>query len=286
MSITGKSPSIFATPKGERQKLTYNDLVGKVAEQDDIIQTLIADRKKDVACLQSLHQRITKLEHDQIQLQSILFIKDRVTELLRTRVSNNDQYQRRPSLIVKGIDVKPNENLREEVETLLGENKCATSYADVDKYHRNGKREGIKQDIIIRFKWHSAKEDFFKHRKSIPRVNSGQIKIQPQLNSERKKLLAESNDTLKWYLHSEMKYPNPPQFILPDVHGNLMVKMQKKTKEGLFVYFDSITELNKIIANNNGLAHPDASKEFNKLMAAFEDTKVGEEGDDEVNVTH
>ena len=283
MTTNGNTPSIFATPKAERQKFTYNDLVGRVAEHDDIIKSLIADRKKDAACLQSLHKRILKLEHDQIQLQSILFIKDRVTELLSTRVSNNEQYQRRPSLIVKGIDVKPKENLREEVETLLGENKCATSYADIDKYHRNGKREGNKQDIIIRFKWHSAKEDFFKHRKSIPRVNSGQIKIQPHLNSEKKKLLAESKDTIKWYLHSEKNYPNPPQFILPDVHGNLMVKMQKKTKEGLFIHFDSITELNKIIANNNGLVHLDASNEYNKLMAKFEDIKVGEEeGDDEV----
>ena len=100
-------------------------------------------------------------------------------------------------------------------------------------------------------------------------------------------MLAESNDTLKWYLHSEKKYPNPPQFILPDVHGNLMVKMQKKTKAGLFIHFDAITELSKIIANNDGLAHPDASKEFNKLMAELEDTKVGEEeGDDEVDETH
>ena len=271
------SPSIFASPKPDRQKFSYHDLIEKVSKQDSLIESLLADRKKDAEIIYNLQRRIVKLEYEQLHLQSVLFIKDRVTELLRSRVSNNEQYQRRPSLIIKGIDVKPNENLRDEVQSLIDESQSTTTYDDVDKYHRNGKREGSSQDIIIRFKWHSAKEDFFKHRKSIPRVKSGTIQIQPHLNSERKKLLAQSKETLKWYLTSQMEYPNPPEFVLPDVHGNLMVKMKKQTKNGLFVHFNSISELNKIISINNGLDHRDASIYHDEQMAEYNECNKEEE---------
>ena len=75
-------------------------------------------------------------------------------------------------------------------------------------------------------------------------------------------------------------YSDPSEIILPDVHGNLMVKMQKERKKGLFIHFDSIMELNQIIANNNGLVHHNASKEYDELLAEYVDMKGGKEEED------
>ena len=39
------------------------------------------------------------------------------------------------------------------------------------------------------------------------------------------------------------KLVNPPEFVLPDVHGQLMVKMKRRSRVGLFVHFRNMETL-------------------------------------------
>ena len=72
-----------------------------------------------------------------------------------------------------------------------------------------------------------------------------------------KNLLDQSVDCVKSY-HSmsedkSRSYPNPPHFILPDVHGNFMVKITKKSEDGLFTHFNSHASLAHIISKQNNV---------------------------------
>ena len=80
-------------------------------------------------------------------------LQKKVSDLLSKRVGQLEQYTRRYSVVISGIDRTHNENhasLKEEVTKLLGDARSTSSIEDVDKFHRNGPRMGREQDIIIR----------------------------------------------------------------------------------------------------------------------------------------
>ena len=109
----------------------------------------------------------------------------------------------------------------------------------------------------------------------MPRVRTKKIQVQPALSSARKTLLNQSVDFVKSY-HSisedeSRSYPNPPHFVLPDVHGNLMVKMTKKTEDGLFIHFNSLESLAYIISKQNNVRDmKTATDEFELEMKQYE----------------
>ena len=69
---------------------------------------------------------------------------------------------------------------------------------DVDKFHRNGRtfNEGKDQELLIRFKTHSAKEAFYRGRKTLPPARRG-IKIRPSLSRKQQKLLKEAESLVQ-----------------------------------------------------------------------------------------
>ena len=96
----------------------------------------------------------------------------------------------------------------------------STTPDDIDKMHRNGPPNGANQDIIVRFKTHSAKEAFYKARKSLPALLS-YVKIRPSLSNDQQKLLKDARELLKEYSEGEFFGDNPPEFVFADVHGNI-----------------------------------------------------------------
>ena len=56
------------------------------------------------------------------------------------------------------------------MEAILKEAASSTKMEDVDKLHRVGPPKPGKQDIIVRFKSHTAKENFFKRKKYIKNI--------------------------------------------------------------------------------------------------------------------
>ena len=220
----------------------------KMADMEADFQSLSKNYEEK---LLAMSNRIGRLETAKIYTDSILLIKDKVHELLSKRINHLEQYTRRYSVIVKGIEWRANEvrdgKLQEDVEGLIDQCESSTTMADVDKYHRNGPRKENKQDLIIRFKSHSAKENFYKARKTIQRRG---VKVQPSLSSETKELLEEARETILHYGEDYMQ--NPPAFVMADVHGNLWVKFTAETKDDrLFYKFDSIEKLRGIIEFHN-----------------------------------
>ena len=121
----------------------------------------------------------------------------------------------------------------------------------MDKYHRIGPpKENDVQDIIVRFKSHTAKENFFIKRKNIKK----KVKIRPSLAPDRKELLEEAVNMVNEYINNNdngsMCLKNPPHFVYADMHGNLKLKVTHKFNNKLFFRFSSITELCSLIKNS------------------------------------
>ena len=212
--------------------------------------------------MKKMEERIAHLEYEQTKHLSYFIIHENTTELLQQRISQLEQYTRRYSVIVKGIERPPGQEqhtvLAEEVKKII-ESANSVPFTEVDKFHRNGpRRDDNDQDVIIRFKSHAAKESFYNSRKNLPNKN---LKIQPSLSPERKKFLEKAREELKTY-HGDAEaenYSNPPHFVLPDQHGNLLLKFEHKTKDGLFLRFNSLQELHGLIVKYNARAETETA---------------------------
>ena len=117
----------------------------------------------------------------------------------------------------------------------------------MDKFHRIGPtHEDNEQDMIVKFKSHSAKEEFFNCRKNIRRG----IKVKPSLTPDRRKLLKEADDFIKSYSSGD-SLKIEPEYVFADIHGNLKVKMKKEGRGKRYFKFSSLSELREIIDKNN-----------------------------------
>ena len=239
-------------------------LTERLEEQDVVINRLIADSNMKDEMISSLEKRLRIVEGDQIKTESLLFIRDNVSRLLSKRITQLEQYTRRYSVVVKGIEYdrqEKYESLREQVVQVIEQANSGTTFEDVDKFHRNGPRNGTKQDVIIRFKSHSAKEQFYNKRKTI---KLERVKVQPSLSPDTKKLLNDANEFIDSFKSSPDAFQNCPNFALPDIHGNLLVKMAKRTEDGMFFRFDGLEQLATIIQNLN--RDVVAGAEYDKTM--------------------
>ena len=247
-----------------------SDLQEKLDIQQKLIESLIsasADREDVVS---KLEDRIRKLGRDQMMNEALLVMKDRVQTLLSKRITQLEQYTRRYSVIIKGIDKEYNEkpeDLKKKIQAIMDECESSTTFDEVDKLHRNGKREGKTQDVIVRFKSHSAKETFYKKRKTI----GNNIKVQPSLSPASKQQLEEAKELIKTYQVDAID--NPPHFVMADMHGNLQVKMTKETKDGLFFRFDSPDQLRSLISKCNANEEADVLFDEKRAEEVADDTE-------------
>ena len=238
-------------------KPTVAQLAEKVAAQAAQIQLLLKDKE-------SYEMRLRKLEGRITQNDSYRYIQARVNDLLSKRLEDLEQYTRRYSVVVSGLDRKrdeTHESLKMEVEKILEQAGSTTSMQDVDKFHRNGPRKGSDQELIIRFKSHSAKEVLYKNRKIVQdkkKEDQKYFKIKPSLCPKRKATLLQAQNIVETFKNpppthpnSMQKKPNPPEFVFADVHGNLLVKMSERTEKGLFFKFKTTQELNEILYEQN-----------------------------------
>jgi hypothetical protein len=236
--------------------VTVIDEVWKTIEVQQKQITILIEKTKEQAA------RIGKLEMDMTLLHTQNAMKEMVTKRLQTEIGRLEQYTRRYSVIIAGVPKNRNEkheDLLQTVNEIISDVDSSTSAADIDKFHRNGRYKNGEQDIIVRFKTHSAKETFYKARKSLPRSRNN-VKIRPSLAPERKKLLSTANDVLeKFYSQKGEEIINQPEFVMADVHGNLQVKFEKATVQtgSVFAKFNSIDELAGIIAREQAVDQTD-----------------------------
>ena len=214
-----------------------------VLEADVHYQTIYNLLQNDK--IRQLEKRVNELQGELMQMDAKFAVRDHVVEALRNEVHRLQQYTRRYSVAVVGIDKKRNEtdeSLREEVLKLVADINSTSKEDDIDKFHRNGRLfNGKDQEIIIRFKSHAAKEAFYRARKNLPPSRKS-VKIRPSLSTNQKNLLRDSQSWVEEYcLNSEMV--NPVQFVFANIHGEIQAKMQKKYRGSPFITFNSVQDL-------------------------------------------
>ena len=214
----------FDTPKDISPEVLYKMIVERDTRMDN------------------LHGRVDMIE-------SLLHVKDCVIDGLKNEIQRLQQYTRRYSVNISGIPKPRKEekgDLQKIVEELITEVNSTTTVADIDKLHRNGPAKGDQQDVIMRFKSHSSKEA----RKKLGQ-NRGikGIKIRPSLSPAQKELLIDSCDYQATLDNADLH--NPPEFVFANVHNDIQVKMKQKCKDGLFVSFNHIDHLTRVISRAN-----------------------------------
>ena len=215
---------------------------------------------------------IDKLKRDMEVVDSLLKVKDCVIQGVQGELRRVQQFTRRYSVIIAGIEKTDRkesiDNLRPKVEDIVSKVTSTTTVADIDKFHRNGPAKGTKQDVIVRFKSHSAKEEFYKGRKSLPE-HLKHVKIRPSLSPDQQALLDEARELLDEYHHGGFVGENPPEFVFANVHGVIQVKMKNRSKEGLFITIKDISHFSQILAkasmNRKTFEAYDGSKGFDEV---------------------
>ena len=238
--------------EADKPKRTIANLEERLKQLEFQVKQLQTDALNKDNALRKMNERILQLEADDMKNSSYLAVQKNVSDLLSKRVVQLEQYTRRYNVVISGVDRLQNEtheSLEGEVTKLLTDAGSASSMEDVDKFHRNGPRRGNDQEIIVRFKSHSAKEEFYRKRKNIP---NQKVKIKPSLSFHTNSLLKEAREFLEGYTATLNEYENPPKFVCANIHGNLQVKLAKNTHEGRSFYqFDSIEKLYAIITKFN-----------------------------------
>ncbi len=243
----------------------------KVNERIEDLFQIISDRDETI---RSLLKRVINLEQQNEIVKSKEFVKDRVIDELRAEIDRQQMYTRRYSVNIAGIEKKKGENhgdLKREVVDIINAVDSGVSESDIDKFHRDGPQNGSEQDIIVRFKTHSAKERFYMKRKTLNRRG---VKIRPSLSKQRKQLLNQANDILETYQYKDSENPmyNPPEFVYANMHGDILVKMAIKSKKGLFIKIKSIEQMSLAIAEAQFVKDSSMKKYEDKYFKKYDDS--------------
>ena len=239
------------------------DLLRRVSDMEYQIQHQSLYNMNQNDKIQQLEQKINSLEGQLMILNSHFSVRDHVIEGLKGEISRLQQYTRRYSVSVTGLEKKPNEKqeyLREMVMELVDQVTSTTTENDIDKFHRNGRvtNNGKDQEILIRFKSHSAKEAFYRGRKTLPPTfnNGWKVKIRPSLSANQENLLKEAKSTVEEYnLCDENR--NPVDFVFANIHGETQVKFKNKFRGSEFVTFRSIEQLMSVITQAQSVKETD-----------------------------
>ena len=230
------------TPTNDIQRYDNHSLYKMIVERDNHLDAL-TDAQDVMA------NRIAKLESKVDYQQSLLNVKDCVVKALESELHRLQQYTRRYSVNIIGIPKPRGEkliDLRKKVEDIITSTDSGITPEDIDKLHRNGPAFGADQDTIVRFKTHSAKEAFYKKRKTIQETHR-KILIRPSLSPAQKSLLEDAREFMNTSKYDETNCTNPPEFVFANVHGDIQVKMKRETRQGLFVTVRSIQHLAQVI---------------------------------------
>ena len=117
-----------------KRKLSVAQLQEIVEKQELIINELKNDSISKKNQMTVLENKLTIIEGKLTFSQSLNYVRDRVTEELHSQLVNLQQYTRRYSVVVSGIEKGIDE--KKEVEGLLKEAASDVSFNDVDKFHR------------------------------------------------------------------------------------------------------------------------------------------------------
>ena len=236
--------------------------------------------------IKQLEKRIVNLEGELMKVNARFSVRDHIIEALKGEIHRLQQYTRRYSVVVAGIEKEKDEtpeSLREEVLKLVADVDSTSKEADIDKFHRNGRvYNGNEQEIIVRFRSHAAKEAFYRARKTLPPSRRG-VKIRPSLSLNQKNLLRDAQSLVEEYCLND-ETVNPVEYVFANIHGEIQAKMKKKFRGSPFISFNSLKELTwrlqeaQAVKEANDVFH-EASSRYDIHSRTFNQSPVGETED-------
>ena len=140
---------------------TINDLLSKASFN-----------KKQLDVVNALVENIFIMEKRMMQLEGQLSVSHHVTDVLKTKLDDQEAYSRRPCLVVAGVDkgITEGRSLTDEIVEILAQTGIQEDEINnnIDKLHEIGNNNrNSTQSIIVKFKRHSFKEKIYKGRKNI-----------------------------------------------------------------------------------------------------------------------
>ena len=266
-----KTPTTTSKPS----QPSISDLHAQIQSQQEEIERLskfVDAQASHIVSIEenckNLQDRITENERAINFNSSLLAVKDVVIERLTEDLNRCQQFMRRPCVNIVGLPKPKDEShdmLKEKIHEMLLKTNGAVAENDVDKFHRDGPSN---QDVIIRFKTHTAKERFYENRKKI--TGDSYMKVRPLLTEGTKNLLKRASEAIQEY----EKEKNKPEFVLPDVHGNLLVKMQHKSRVGLFLKFSNLSSLCSQVMRAQELEASVGFKHYEECYTRFDNSNA------------
>ena len=195
------------------------------------LNNTIAELKKQVS---SMENKINQLEKvDSLESKVV------VSSKLEKEIDRLNQYHRRSVRNVFLPEKEINKDLDNKIIKMISKDLNLTNVIpDIDKLHRIGKvkeRNGKKtQDVIVKFKSHSARYLVYKKRKK-----GNNIKISPNLTNRKSMLLYEAAKRLE-----NVETVN---FAFADIHGDLNIRLQEEYQGKFLFTFNSIADLNELL---------------------------------------
>ena len=130
--------------RSETLKMAQEELIKKMQEE-------ITSLKNEINNVQST---VKNLEHSVTKLKSEVSVSQQVTALLKQELDRQQQYSRRSCLLIKNISTSTNETIQEvegkvcdEIAECFSDKSISdTVIQDIDKAHRVGPQDGLKQD--------------------------------------------------------------------------------------------------------------------------------------------
>ena len=113
--MKGKSSSTAKTPV--KTKMTMAQLQEKLELQEKLIIDLKEDAEKKDLLINKLETKINKLESEIAINKSLQFVRERVSDELRSQLIDLQQYTRRYSVIISGVH--KNKNEKEEISDMI-----------------------------------------------------------------------------------------------------------------------------------------------------------------------
>ena len=170
------------------------------------------------------------------RLESRVVISERVSEQLTTELDRLDHYHRRSN------DVKNVVTNIIKIDMVKPE-----LLSSLDKQHRIGKVKIVNgkklQNIIVRFKSHSARYSVYKVRKKAKNV-----KISANLTKRRSQLLTTASNAITNI--------EKVAFCFSNIHGDLMTRLIEPYN-GKYVFpFNSLKELSDLLMEMNLIEEP------------------------------
>ena len=223
-------------------------------QENVTVEGILEEQQRAIAYLK---RKVELLEGKIFQLEGQVHISQTVNTLLEAKIDDQEQYSRRPCLVISGLALPGEEDELQKVATATEDETGITGNTvirNIDKAHPIGQAdENGKQKRIVKFTSDSFTESVYrkhkkKHKKHVAELKQKKqsvrigIKFQPLLTTRRRKLLELAN--------GKFAGVDQIQFTYAGIHGNIKVMLKSPVQRRYVLQIHTKNDIANISANS------------------------------------